>query len=168
MVTAEENPMLFRLFLLFALLPVAEIYLLVKAGGVIGAWPTVAVVLGTGMAGAWLARQQGMSVVSRIRENMARGVAPTGELADAALILVAGVLLITPGFITDFTGLLLLLPPARAAIKAWLLRWVQQGMASGRIHVAGAGFGPQYGPRPGPHQEREINPQDRPQDRPRD
>ena len=160
--------MFFRLLLLFTLLPVAEITLLVKAGGAIGVWPTVGVVLGTGMAGAWLARRQGLSTLARIREDLARGAAPTGELADAALILVAGVLLITPGFITDCTGLVLLLPPALAAIKAWLLAWVQQGMASGRIHVAGTGFGPSPGPQAGPYREREINPQDRPQDRSRD
>jgi len=152
--------MFVRLLLLFTLVPVVEIYLLVKAGGVIGAWPTVAVVLGTGMAGAWLARRQGLSTLARIREGMARGVPPTGELADAALILVAGVLLITPGFLTDFAGLVLLLPPARAAIKAWLLAWVQQGMAAGSIHVVSFGAGPQAGPRP----EREINPRDRRRD----
>lgn len=150
--------MFLRLLVLFTLLPVAEIYLLVKAGGVIGAWPTVAVVLGTGMAGAWLARQQGASTLARIRAGMARGVAPTGELADAALILLAGVLLITPGFITDVSGLILLLPPARAAIKTWALRQVQAGMAQGRIHVVSAGPAPQAGPR----REREINPEDRP------
>lgn len=160
--------MLFRLFLLFALLPVAEIYLLVKAGGVIGAWPTVGIVLGTGALGAWLARRQGLSVLARIRENLARGVPPTGELADAALILVAGVLLVTPGFITDCAGLVLLLPPVRAAIKAWLLAWVQRGLATGRIHVAGAGFGSPFGPQPGTHREREINPRDRPQDHSQD
>lgn len=152
--------MFFRLLLLFTLLPVAEITLLVKAGGAIGVWPTVGVVLGTGMAGAWLARRQGLSTLARIREGMARGVPPTGELADAALILVAGVLLVTPGFITDSAGLLLLLPPVRSAVKAWLLAWVQQGMAAGRIHVVHAGPGP--GPAAGPRSEREINPQDRP------
>ncbi len=158
--------MFMRLALIFTLVPVAEIYLLVKAGRAIGAWPTVAVVLFTGMAGAWLARQQGLSTLERIRVGMAQGVPPTSELADAALILVAGVLLITPGFLTDFAGLALLLPPVRAAIKAWGLRWVQQGMASGRIHVvhSGPGSGPGPGQQAGPRQEREINPEDRPRD----
>lgn len=157
--------MFMRLVLVFTLIPIAEIYLLVKAGQAIGAWPTVAVVLGTGMAGAWLARQQGLSTLERIRVGLSQGVPPTGELADAALILVAGVLLITPGFITDCTGLALLAPPIRAAVKAWVLGLVQQGMATGRIHVVHAGSRPGAepfaGPRPG---EREINPQDRPRD----
>lgn len=150
--------MFLRLLVLFTLLPVAEIYLLAKAGGVIGAWPTVAAVLFTGLAGAWLARRQGLSTLARIREGLARGVPPTGELADAALILLAGVLLITPGFITDGMGLVLLLPPARAALKAWGLRLAEQGRAAGRIRVVHVAPGPQAGP----PREREINPEDRP------
>lgn len=154
--------MFLRLALAFALVPLAEIYLLVKAGRAIGAWPTVAVVLATGLAGAWLARRQGLSTLARIRESMAQGAPPTGELADAALILAAGVLLLTPGFLTDAAGLVLLLPPARASIKAWALRRFQDAAAAGRIHVVRhhAAWGP--GPSPGPRREREINPEDRP------
>jgi len=127
--------MLLRLFLAFTLIPLVEIYLLVRVGSHIGAWPTVALVLGTGMAGAWLARAQGLSVMARIRENMARGVPPTGELVDALLIFVAGVVLITPGLITDACGLALLIGPVRRGIKAWLTARFAQWSAQGRVHV---------------------------------
>lgn len=146
--------MLLRLFLAFTIIPLVEIYLLVRVGSHIGALPTVALVVGTGMAGAWLARAQGMSVMTRIRENMHRGVAPAGELVDALLIFIAGVLLITPGLITDAVGLLLLVPPARRAMRAWLAGRFAQWTAQGRVHVvhgSGSPFGDPFG---GPRSDR--------------
>ncbi len=140
--------MLARLFLAFTIIPLVEIYLLVRVGSHIGALPTVALVVGTGMAGAWLARAQGLSVMARIRENMNRGVPPTGELVDALLIFIAGVLLITPGLITDTVGLLLLVPPARRAVRTWLAGRFVQWTAQGRVHVVrgpGASFGGPFG-----------------------
>ncbi len=138
--------MLLRLFLAFTLIPLIEIYLLVRVGSHIGAWSTVALVLGTGMAGAWLARAQGLSVMARIRENMSQGVPPTGELVDALLIFVAGVVLITPGLITDAVGLALLVPPVRRALKAWLTARFVQWSAQGRVHVVRGPGGPFAGP----------------------
>ncbi|GAB6175846.1 hypothetical protein JCM16814_07370 [Desulfobaculum senezii] len=123
--------MLFRLFAAFAVIPLIEIYLLMKVGSFLGAETTIAIVLLTGFAGAWLARQQGTSVLMRIREDMARGVTPTGQLVDALLILVAGIVLLTPGFATDCAGILLLIPPVRAALKNVLRKkfenWIRQG-----------------------------------------
>ncbi|MCK9241388.1 FxsA family protein [Desulfocurvus sp.] len=127
--------MLFRLFAAFALIPVLEIYLLIKLGSLLGAEATIALVLLSALAGAWLARQQGLGVMLRIRESLARGAAPAEEMVDALLILVAGVLLLTPGFVTDTAGLLLLVPPVRGRIKAVLRRALEDWVRRGQVRV---------------------------------
>jgi len=127
--------MVFRLFLLFATVPLIEIYLLMKVGSAIGAEATIAIVLLTGFAGAWLARAQGVSVLNRMRTDMARGVPPTGQLIDAALILVAGLVLLTPGFATDMMGILLLIPPVRAKLKVFLGRKLAQMVQNGNVTI---------------------------------
>ncbi|BBD08681.1 FxsA family protein [Desulfovibrio ferrophilus] len=127
--------MVFRLFLAFATVPLIEIYLLMKVGSAIGAEATIAIVLLTGFAGAWLARAQGVSVLNRMRADMNRGVPPTGQLVDAALILVAGVVLLTPGFATDIMGLLLLIPPVRAKLKEVLGRKLADMAQNGHVTV---------------------------------
>ena len=111
-----------KLFIAFAVLPVLEIYLLIHVGSAIGALNTVALVLITAFTGAWLARVEGMQTMLRIRQSMNQGIMPTIELVDAAIILTAGLVLLTPGFITDGLGLLLLFPPTRKLFKDWLLR----------------------------------------------
>jgi UPF0716 protein FxsA len=134
--------MLLRLFLLFTLIPIIEIYLLMKVGSLIGAEATILIVLGTGFAGAWLARTQGAGVVMRMRANMAQGIPPAGDMVDAALILVAGVVLLTPGFVTDAMGILLLIPPVRAAIKEFLRKKLEDMARSGRVTVINPRQGP--------------------------
>lgn len=101
------------LFLLFLFIPLLEIYLLIKAGSVIGALPTVALVVFTAVLGAFLLRLQGLSTTNRIRANMAQGKIPAMEIMEGAALLVAGGLLLTPGFFTDAIGFLLLIPPLR-------------------------------------------------------
>ncbi|MCA1944133.1 MAG: FxsA family protein [Desulfovibrio sp.] len=132
--------MLFKLFLAFTLIPVLELYLLVKVGSSIGALTTVAIVIFSGIAGAWLARREGMNVVLRIREQLNRGVMPAGELMDAACVLVAALLLVTPGFITDILGLALLVPAARALLKVQLIRWFERAVERGQVHVMHGGM----------------------------
>lgn len=127
--------MVFRLFLAFITVPLIEIYLLMKVGSAIGAEATIAIVLLTGFVGAWLARQQGVSVLNRMRADMNRGVPPTGQLIDAALILVAGVVLLTPGFATDLMGILLLIPPVRDKLKQWLARKLSEMAQNGQVTV---------------------------------
>ncbi len=124
-----------KLFLLFALVPVAEIYVLVSVGGVIGAIPTVALVLLTALAGAHLARLQGMSVMMRIRENLAQGFMPAEELLDGLLIFLAGMVLLTPGFLTDICGLLILLPFTRNIFKRWLRKKFDEWRQSPNVHI---------------------------------
>lgn len=127
--------MLFKLFAAFAIIPLIEIYFLMKVGSWLGAEATIALVLLSGFAGAWLARQQGTSVLLRIRENMNMGIPPTGQLIDGLLILVAGIVLLTPGFVTDITGMLLLIPPVRAKLKHVLHQKFQQWVMQGNVTI---------------------------------
>ncbi|MFW6323477.1 MAG: FxsA family protein [Desulfovibrionales bacterium] len=128
--------MLFRLFLAFAILPVLEIYVLIRVGSVFGAANTVILVLATAFAGAWLAREQGARTMFRIRDNLRQGIMPAEEMLDAFLIFGAGMVLLTPGFITDAAGLLVLFPPTRKIIKDWLKRKFDRWMKQGRIHIS--------------------------------
>ena len=118
--------MFIRLLLLFTLVPLAELYLLVKLGTVVGVAPTVALVVLTGILGAWLARVQGLSVLQRLGADLAEGQLPTDALIDGLLILVAGAVLLTPGLLTDALGFSLLVPQGRAAVRkvvgAWFAR----------------------------------------------
>lgn len=127
--------MFFKLLLAFILVPIAEIYVLVKVGGYIGALNTVAVVVLMGIAGAYLARLQGMQALDRIRTNLQAGRMPSGELVDAFLILIAGIMLLLPGFITDLAGLALLFPPTREMIKKQLVKRIRVWLGSHTIHI---------------------------------
>jgi UPF0716 protein FxsA len=98
--------------------PLAEIALFVTVGARIGLWATLAIVLGTGVLGVWLIRRQGLQAGEGFRRAMAARRDPAAALAEGALGVAAGVLLILPGFLTDAVGLLLLLPPVRAALGA--------------------------------------------------
>lgn len=115
--------MLLLLFLLFTLMPLLELWLLFQLSGVFGFWTTIAVVLLTGFVGAWLAKMQGFLTMFRIRSELASGKLPAEALGDGVMLLIAGVLLITPGVITDVVGLSLLLPPVRIAIRKLLKLW---------------------------------------------
>ncbi len=128
--------MLLPLFLAFTLIPMVELVLLVRLGGTIGFIPTVAICLLTGAAGAALARAQGLSVLRRIQTVSAQGQLPTRELLEGVMILLAGVVLITPGFLTDIFGLLLLTPPFRALMRMWVARRFEAHIVS-RTQSAG-------------------------------
>ncbi len=126
--------MFLKLFLAFTLIPVAEIYLLIKLGAFLGAFNTVAIIILTGFAGAALARMQGLQTMQRIRLSLEQGVVPTEEMIDALLIFIAGIVLLTPGFITDMAGILLLFPPTRRHIKRFLKIKFDQWIKTGTIH----------------------------------
>jgi UPF0716 protein FxsA len=112
--------MFLKLFLAFTLVPAAEIYVLLKVGGAIGPFNTVLVVILTAMAGAHLARIQGLQAMMAVRARLDEGQMPAEEMLDALIIFLAGVVLLTPGFLTDAAGLLLLFPATRLAFKRWL------------------------------------------------
>lgn len=107
------------LFIPFVLVPILEIALFIQVGGLIGLWPTLAIVVLTALAGTLLVRAQGLATLADVQRSFQAGGDPTGPLANAALILVAGVLLLTPGFFTDGLGFAFLLPPVRAAVIRW-------------------------------------------------
>jgi UPF0716 protein FxsA len=130
--------MLFRLFLLFTLIPVIELALLVKVGDRIGVAPTIAVVLGTGAAGAWLARSQGLRALQRLQEAVRTAQFPREEIFDGILILAGGLLLLTPGFLTDILGFCALVPGSRYLLKALVksrVRGRMQNPRDGAVHA---------------------------------
>lgn len=109
--------MFLRLLLLFTVVPLVELFLLVKLGTVIGVGPTVLIVLLTGFLGAVLARWQGLGVVRRLSKDLADGKLPADALIDGLLILIAGAVLLTPGLLTDVFGFFLLLPVGRRMVR---------------------------------------------------
>lgn len=127
--------MIFKLFLAFTLIPVIEIFLLVQISSILGPLVTIILVIATGFLGANLAKIQGAQTFIRIRENMDQGIMPGDEVLDAFLILVAGILLITPGILTDIAGLLLLVPNTRQGAKAFLKREFNKRIKNGSIRI---------------------------------
>ena len=127
--------MLFKLFLAFTLIPAVEIYLLIKVGSVVGALNTVLIVVLTGFTGAYLARQQGMQTMVRVRTSLQQGMMPANDLIDALLIFIAGIVLLTPGFITDAAGLLILYPPTRRVFKQFLKHRFERWVAKQNINI---------------------------------
>ncbi|MCK5489997.1 MAG: FxsA family protein [Gemmatimonadetes bacterium] len=127
---------MFRLILLFTLLPLAELSLLLRIGGWLGTGPTVGLVIVTGIVGAWLARREGIRTWGRVQADLAAGRMPGEELLHALLVFIAGVVLVTPGVLTDAAGLLLLVRPAREAIA----RRIRKRL-SGQVQFQTVGFG---------------------------
>ncbi len=128
------------LLLLFLLVPIVEIYVLVQVGSVIGALPTVAMVVLTAVVGAALIRAQGLSTLARLQRELESGELPALTLIEGAVLLVAGALLLTPGFVTDAIGFACLLPGLRRALIARLL--AARLAPGGRPAGPGAGSGP--------------------------
>ena len=112
------------LALVFVVLPLAEIYVLIQIGHVIGAWWTILLLLADGMLGSWLMKREGSRTWAALRDALQSGRMPGTELADAALVLVGGTLLLTPGFLSDVVGLFCILPLTRPAARRLLARVV--------------------------------------------
>jgi len=127
--------MLLKLFLCFTLIPVIELYLLIKVGTVIGGFNTILLVILTGFAGAWLARMEGMNTMLKVRMNLQNGIMPAEELIDALIILIAGLVLITPGLMTDTFGLFLLWPYTRNRFKRFLREKFNEMQSRGNIDI---------------------------------
>lgn len=126
--------MLFKLLLLFILVPLVELALLVYVGTLIGPWYTILIVVVTGTLGAVLARRQGTAIVKRIRDSLERGMLPSDELLAGALVLVGGLVLLTPGIITDTLGFALLIPRTRRAVAGWLRRAIRRRLERGEVN----------------------------------
>ncbi|MFC1557796.1 FxsA family protein [candidate division KSB1 bacterium] len=130
--------MFLKLFLLFVTVPIIELWLLIDIGRTIGTFQTVGLIIITGLAGAFLAKMQGLTTLHKIRENLTNGIMPSSELLDGLLILLAGGLLITPGLLTDALSFILLIPQSRIYVKKYLLRkfngWMQSQRADVRFY----------------------------------
>ena len=121
----QELPVFFLLLLLFFTIPLLEITVLLQVGSAIGVLPTIAMVVLTAVIGAGLIRAQGIATLGRVRLELERGELPAVGIIEAAMLLVAGALLLTPGFVTDAVGFLILVPPLRRrAIQSFLIRRV--------------------------------------------
>lgn len=119
--------MINKLLIFFVVLPLVELCLvLLVSQYILGWWGTLLFVIGTGLLGTWLARTQGISTYRRIQQELSQGRMPTDSLIDGALILLAGVLLITPGVLTDLVGILLMIPPTRFLFRRWLIAWFKR------------------------------------------
>jgi len=124
-----------RLLILFIGLPALEIYTLVKADEIIGLTATVMLVLATGIAGAYLAKSQGLAILNALQSEMQQGRLPSTQLLDGFLVLIGGILLLTPGFWTDSLGFVLLLPNGRQQLSRLLRRWLEQKIERGEFRV---------------------------------
>ena len=116
--------------------PIVEIAVFIEVGGALGLWPTLGLVVLTAVLGTWQLRAQGLATLMRARDQVERGALPTREIFDGACLLVAGALLLTPGFVTDAAGFLLFFPPVRDILLGFLARHVQTRMQT-RVFVDG-------------------------------
>ena len=124
------------LFLFFVIVPIIEITVLMHVGEWLGAWPTIAIVIFTAWLGAKYVRQQGIATLQSVQTKMAQGEMPSGEIITGVMLLIAGVLLVTPGFVTDIFGLSLLVP----AVRQVLIKSVQQHLVMSQMSQGGASF----------------------------
>jgi UPF0716 protein FxsA len=143
--------------LIFILVPIAELYVIIKVGEAIGLVPTLALLVADALLGSLLLRQQGRAAWVRFNRALAENRLPHKEVFDGVLIIMGGALLLTPGFLTDVVGLILLIPPTRAAGRGLAARRVRRRMARGGVTFWTVGRGPRPprrrpapgGPRPG-------------------
>ncbi len=121
------------LLILLLGIPTAEIFIFLEVGGIIGTWPTIGTIIGTAVIGGFILRLQGIRTIARARQQLAANRIPVAEMAEGALLAVAAVLLLTPGFFTDALGTLLLLPVLRRRILRTVIRHVakRHGVAGG-------------------------------------
>lgn len=137
--------MLLRLFLLFTIIPLSELWLLLWFSKLTSPAFAFGVVVVTGILGAWLARKQGSQAWKKIQQHMVQGQPPTGVVLDGLMILIAGAFLITPGIMTDMVGFALLIPAFREILKVRIGAWIKQRalmqvQTRGSFHTSGGGF----------------------------
>lgn len=127
--------MLLKLILLFTIVPILELGILIKLGTYIGVFNTLLIVIITGITGATLAKIQGIMTWYKVQEKLSLGELPAGHILDGFLILAAGLLLLTPGLITDTIGFLILIPFTRELFKRWCRKQFKKMIARGEIRV---------------------------------
>ena len=127
--------MMGRFLLLIVLVPLLELYILIKIGGYLGAFQTIALVVITALFGIVLARFEGLRTLQQIRQNLSQGIVPAEEMVDGVLIFVGGIFLIIPGVLTDLFALVLLIPYSRTRFKRWLRRRFDRMIAAGNVRL---------------------------------
>lgn len=130
------------LLLVFVVVPAIELILLIEIGQRVGTINTLALIVATGVVGAALARQQGISTFARLRQDLGEGRSPAVPIIDGVLILVAAAFLVTPGVLTDVVGFLLLIPMSRRLIRRNLKRRFERAIQTGAVGVAVTSHGP--------------------------
>ena len=124
-----------RLALLFVVVPLLELALLIQMGRIVGFWPTIALVVFTGLTGAWLARTEGLRTMWRLRDDVANGRVPGQAIMDGMAVLAGGALLLTPGIITDVLGFGLLFPATRHAMQKRIMTRLERSIQEGAVQV---------------------------------
>jgi len=129
------------LFVLFIIIPIIEIAVLIQVGELLGLWPTIAIVIASAWLGAKYVRQQGLATMQSVQAKMAQGEMPSSEIVTGLMLLVAGVLLVTPGFVTDVLGLSLLIPGVRQFIASAVQKHIIVNQVAGgaAFHQGGSG-----------------------------
>jgi len=120
--------MFIKLLILLIAVPALEIYTLLEFGQIIGVGGTLALIIATGISGAYLARTQGLEMLRAIQEDLSQGRVPADNLLDGLLIFAGGLVLLTPGFWTDLVGFLLLVPATRKLIRPWVRNWITRNL----------------------------------------
>jgi len=141
--------MLPLIILLFIVVPIAELAVIIQVGEAIGVLPTIAILIADSVLGSMLMRAQGRAAWRRFNAALEAGRVPAREVLDGVLVIFGGALLLTPGFLTDILGGVLLIPPTRAVVRRVLVRRFSDRMIASATRARGPGPGPRSGARPG-------------------
>ncbi len=123
-----------KLLILFVIVPVTELYILIEVGKKIGSLTTIGIIIFTGILGAYLVKNQGFMILKKIQNDLNEGIMPGDSLIQGAIILAGGILLLTPGFVTDIVGFIFLIPVSRNVVKKYLLKWLKGKIKEGNIY----------------------------------
>ena len=123
-----------KLLILFIIIPVTELYILIEVGKKIGSLTTIGVIILTGIIGAYLVKGQGFMILKKIQNDLNEGIMPGDSLIQGVIILAGGILLLTPGFVTDIVGFIFLIPVSRNIVKKYLLKWLKGKIKEGNFY----------------------------------
>jgi len=123
-----------KLLILFVIIPVTELYILIEVGKRIGSLTTISIIIFTGILGAYLVKNQGFMILKKIQNDLNDGIMPGDSLIQGAIILTGGILLLTPGFVTDTVGFIFLIPVSRNVIKKYLLKWLKGKIEKSNVY----------------------------------
>ena len=123
-----------KLLILFVIVPITELFILIEVGKKIGSLTTIGIIILTGIIGAYLVKSQGFMILRKIQNDLNEGIMPGDSLIQGAIILAGGILLLTPGFVTDIAGFIFLIPVSRNVVKKYLLKWLKGKVKEGNFY----------------------------------